>query len=173
MKDNFIDPIEPLDYTIKDIENIVNKEAKLRNLDITKFNINAIKEEVDDADYMIDTYDSLSNCIINIILRTWQNFKHTHIHKALNITLNSKRILNTLRGEFVDIDINCYIFGDISNDCNGYVFMRVQFSQDNPKHLAKLQELNIIKDTKNIDFDMIEFSLFDENWNKDNWLWEE
>ncbi len=173
MKDNFLNAAEPLNYTIKDIENIVNKEVRLRNWDIEKFDINTINEELDNVDFMIKTKDSLHSCIIFIIENTWQNFKYSGVHKVLNITLNSKRILNTIRNEFVEMDIDCYLFGDITNDCNGYIFMRVQFDRDTPEHLAKLQELNIIKNTKNIDFDMIEFNLFDEDCNKDGWLWEE
>lgn len=165
MKNNFT---TPLDYTLRDIENIVNKEVKLRNWDIAKFDINAIKEEIDNSDYAIENNDILSRSIIIIIEETWQYFKHINSHRVLNITLNSKRILNTIRGEFIDVHIDCYLFSDITNDCNGYVFMRAQFDRDKPEHLAKLKALNIIKDTKNIDFDMIEFSLFDENWNEDN-----
>lgn len=170
MKDNFIDPVEPVNYTIKDIKNIVNKEVKLRNWNIAKFDINAIKEEVDNIDCMIATYDFLYQNVIAVIEKTWQDFKHNGKHNVLHITLSSKRILNTIRSEFIEMGIDCYLFGDITNDCNGYVFMRVQFDRDEPEHLAKLKELNIIKNTKNVDFDMIEFSLFDENWNKDNWL---
>ncbi len=173
MKNNFIEPVEPLNYTIKDIKSIVSKEAKLRNCDITKFDINTIKKELDNSYPMIENKDSLHSYIVDIMQETWQDFKHAGKYKALNITLNSKRVLNTIRSEFVEMDIDCYLFGDITNDCNGYVFMRVQFDRENPKHLAKLKELRIIKNTENIDFDMIEFSLFNENWNKDNWLWGE
>lgn len=170
MKDNFIVSVKPLNYTIKDIENIVNNEVKLRNWDIAKFDINAIKEEIDNLDYMVITNDVLSHSVITVLEETWQDFKHIDTHKVLNITINSRRILNAIRSEFVEMDIDCYLFGDITNDSNGYVFMRVKFDHDKPKHLAKLKELNIVKSTDNINFDMIEFSLFDENWNKDNLL---
>ena len=167
------DAIEPLDYTMADIAKIVAKEAKLNQWEADKFDLNVINNNLDNLDFMVDTYERLSDTVIRLMQNMWQDFEYRGIHRVLNITVNSKIILNTIRDELIEIDIDCYIFGDIANDCNGYVFMRVQFDPDNPKHLAKFKELKIIKSTKNINFDMIEFSLFDEDWNKDNWLWTE
>ncbi|VVH63941.1 hypothetical protein BSPWISOX_3013 [uncultured Gammaproteobacteria bacterium] len=94
----------------------------------------------------------------------WQDFKHSGIRRVLSVTINNKIILNAIRDELIEIDINCYLFGDIENDCNGYVFMQVQFDHNNTQHLEKLKSLKIIKNTKNIDFDVVEFNLFNEDW---------
>lgn len=172
MKDDFIDPPEPLDYTIADICKIIEKEAKVNKLDVNRFNLEKINEILDDLDFAITNYQELTDVIIQIMDNMWQHFKHSGISRVLNVTLSSKNILNELRGELIEEDIDCYIFGDITNDANGYIFMRVQFDCDIPRHVKKLKELKIINDISEIDFDAIQFNLFDERWDQEGWqIW--
>ncbi len=162
--------VEPLDYTTADISKIIKKEAKLNKWQAIKFDLNVITDSLDNLNFVIDTYACLSDTVIEIMASMWQNFEHRGIYRTLNITVNGKEILDTLRNELVEMDIDCYLFGDIANDCNGYVFMRVQFDHDNPIHLRKLKALKIIDKISKINFDIIEFNLPNEDWNEENWL---
>jgi hypothetical protein len=106
-------------------------------------------------------------------MNTTDFYKNSQERKLLEITVNSKKTLNILRDELVSADIDCYIFGDITNDLNGFVFMRIIFNHKNLEHLRKLQLLKIIENIKTIDFEIIEIHLYNEEWNKKNWLWTE
>ncbi|SFV89389.1 hypothetical protein MNB_SUP05-SYMBIONT-7-577 [hydrothermal vent metagenome] len=160
--------VEPLDYTIADITKIVEKEAKLNKWDAIKFDLNVITDNLDNLDFVVDTYACLSNTVIALMNNMWQDFEHSGICRALNITINNKETLDAIRNELIETDIDCYIFGDITNDCNGYIFMRVQFDHDNTTHLKKLKTLKIIDNVSKIDFDIIELNLFNEDWNKES-----
>jgi hypothetical protein len=78
----------------------------------------------------------LNVTVIELMQNMWQDFKHSGIRRVLSVTINNKIILNAIRDELIEIDINCY--------CNTivislYFFCVRNSKQINLRHFLSLQ----------------------------------